>query len=74
MFKNLICCKTKTSFSKNQQCNVCIGLHCHLKELRMHNKQVLAKMWRKGITFALLVGMQTGAATVKSSTELPQKD
>ena len=30
-------------------------------------------MWRKGNPFALLVGMQTGAATVESSREFPQK-
>ena len=30
-------------------------------------------MWRKGIPFALLVGVQTGAATVESSMEIPQK-
>ena len=30
-------------------------------------------MWRKGNPFALLVGKQTGAATVKSSMEIPQK-
>ena len=30
-------------------------------------------MWRKGNTFALLVGMQTGAATMESSMEIPQK-
>ena len=30
-------------------------------------------MWRKGNSFALLVGMQIGAATVESSTETPQK-
>ena len=30
-------------------------------------------MWRKGNTLALLVGMQTGAATVESSMEVPQK-
>ena len=30
-------------------------------------------MWRKGNPFALLVGMQTGAATVESSMEIPQK-
>ena len=30
-------------------------------------------MWRKGNIFALLVGMQTGAATVESSMETPQK-
>ena len=30
-------------------------------------------MWRKGNPFALLVEMQTGAATVESSMERPQK-
>ena len=30
-------------------------------------------MWRKGSPFALLVGMQTGVATVESSVEIPQK-
>ena len=30
-------------------------------------------MWRKGYPFTLLVGMQTGTATVESSTEKPQK-
>ena len=37
------------------------------------NKQVLARMWRKGNPFALLVGMQMGAATVERSMEIPQK-
>ena len=30
-------------------------------------------MWRKGNTFALLVGLQTVAATVESSVEISQK-
>ena len=30
-------------------------------------------MWRKGNPFALLLGMQTGAAPVESSMEIPQK-
>ena len=34
---------------------------------------MLVRMWRKGITFALLVGMQTGAATLENSMEVPQK-
>ena len=38
----------------------------------MNKQQVLARMWRKGNPFALLVGMQIGAATVESSVELPQ--
>ena len=34
---------------------------------------MLARMWRKGNPFALLVGMQTGAATVENSVEVPEK-
>ena len=30
-------------------------------------------MWRKGNSFALLMGMQTGAATVESSMEICHK-
>ena len=30
-------------------------------------------MWRKGNPSAMLVGMQTGAATVENSIEFPQK-
>ena len=37
------------------------------------NKQVLARMWKKGIPSALLVGIQTGATTVENSMEFPQK-
>ena len=37
------------------------------------NKQVLERMWRKGNPSALLVGMQTSAATVGNSMEFPQK-
>ena len=33
----------------------------------------LERMWRKGHPSGLLVGMQTGAATVENSMELPQK-
>ena len=35
--------------------------------------QVSVRMWRKGNPRALLVGMQTGAATVENSMEFPQK-
>ena len=34
---------------------------------------MLARMRRKRISFALLVGMQAGAATVENSMEVPQK-
>ena len=34
---------------------------------------MLVRLWRKGNTRGLLVEMQTGAATVENSTEIPQK-
>ena len=34
---------------------------------------MLARMWRKRISFSLLVGMQTGATTLENSMEVPQK-
>ena len=37
------------------------------------NKQVLARLWRKGNPSTPLVGMQTGEATVENSMEFPQK-
>ena len=36
------------------------------------NKQELERMRRKGNPSALLVGMQTGAATVENGMEFPQ--
>ena len=41
---------------------------------KKHKKQrVLVRMWRKRNPLALLMGTQTGAATVESSVEVPQK-
>ena len=37
------------------------------------NKQVLERMQKKENLSALLVGMQTGEATVENSMEFPQK-
>ena len=37
------------------------------------HKQMLERMQRKGNPSALLVGMQTGAATVENSMDFPQK-
>ena len=34
---------------------------------------MLTRMWRKGDPFALLVGMQIGAATMERSMEISQK-
>ena len=40
---------------------------------QINKQQVLVRLWRKGNPGALLVGMQTGAATVENSREFPQK-
>ena len=49
----------------------------HLTLVRMANininKQMLERMRRKGIPSTLLVGMQTGEATVENRMEFPQK-
>ena len=53
-----------------------ITVRYHLTPVRMasiNNKQVMERMQRKGNPSALLVGMQTGAATVENSMEFPQK-
>ena len=42
-------------------------------EHKQINKQALERMLRKGNPSALLVGMQTEAATMESSMEIPQK-
>ena len=49
---------------------------CHTSQSGQHkqiHKQMLERMRRKGNTSALLVGMQTGEATVENSMEFPQK-
>ena len=43
------------------------------KKKNKNKKQVLVRMWRKGNPRTLLVGMQTGAATVENSMEFHQK-
>ena len=40
---------------------------------QINGRQVLVRMWRKRNPRALLMGMQTGAATVENSMEFPQK-
>ena len=49
----------------------------HLVPVRMAQRQkkkkALARMWRKGNSCALLVRMQTGAATMENSMEVSQK-
>ena len=40
---------------------------------QINKQQVLERMWRKGNPSTLLMGMQTGEATVENSMESPQK-
>ena len=54
-------------------------MRCHLTPVRvteinkLRKQQLLARMQRKGNSFALLVGIQTGAATLENNTEVCQK-
>ena len=43
------------------------------RHTEINKQQVIARLWRKGNPSTLLVGMQTGAATVENSKEFPQK-
>ena len=53
-----------------------IPLHTgHNSHHNQINKQhMLARLWRKGNPSTLLMGMQTGSATVEDSMESPQKN
>ena len=57
----------------NQNYNTVSPHTCQNGKNQKHKKQVLVRMWRKRNPCALLVGMQTGAATVEDSLESPQK-
>ena len=68
-------CSTSLAIREMQIKTTMIPLHTaengHHKQI--NKQQVLERMWRKGYPSALLVGMQTGAATVESSMEFPQE-
>ena len=61
------CCAVKN--------NECQDDYYRKKKKKKHQKAqpVLVRMWRKGTTRALLVGMQNGTAIVENSMEVPQK-
>ena len=58
---------------------VCVYTHIYMPymyfktEFKQIHKQMLERMWGKGNPSALLVGMQTGEATVENSMEFPHK-
>ena len=61
---------------REMQIKTTMRYHLTLVRVAQHkqiNKQMLGRMWRKGNPSTLLVGMQTGAATVDNTMEFPQK-
>ena len=67
-------CSASLTIREMQIKTIKIPLHTsengHHKQI---NKLVLERMWRKVTPRTLLVGMQTGVATVENSMEFPQK-
>ena len=69
-------CSTSVIIRKIQ---IKTAMRYHLTPVRMANisnpgnNEMLARMWRKRIPFALLVAMQAGAATLENTIEVPQK-
>ena len=55
------------------------AMRYHLTPIRMAiinktgNNMCLERMWREGNSHTLLVGVQTGAAPMENSMEIPQK-
>ena len=47
------------------------GQNSHNKQ--SNKQQMLERVWRKGDPSTLLVGMQTGVATMENCMEFPQK-
>ena len=62
--------KSRNNFSSINNKNKYISVRMAIINKSTNNK---ARLWRKGNPSALLVGMQTGAATVENSIEFPQK-
>ena len=60
---------SKTSFQNRVQDYLKLKSGQH----KQIHKQMLERMQKKGNPSALLVGMQTGEATVENSMEFPQK-
>ena len=66
-----------SSIIREMQIKTTMRYHLIPERMAIINKstkqQVLARMWRKGNPFTLLVEMQTGATTVESNMGIPQK-
>ena len=60
-------CKSKL------QWDITLHLSEWLKSTQHKKQQMLARIWKKKNPHALLVGMQTGEATVENNMEAPQK-
>ena len=61
---------------REMQIKITMRYHAHTSQSGQYkqiHKQMLERMQRKGNPSMLLVGMQTGDATVENSMEFPQK-
>ena len=68
-------CSASLSIREMQIKTTMISLHTSQRghHKQMNKQQVLVRLWRKGNPSTLLLGMQTGVATVENSMEHPQK-
>ena len=62
----------------NREMHIKTTVRYHLTLVRMaiikkYKQQVLDRVWRRGNPLTLLVGMQTGTATMENSREIPLK-
>ena len=67
-------CSTSLVF-REIQIKTTMRYHFTLARMAKINKteQMLERTWRKGNSFALLVGIQPGTATLENSVEVPQE-
>ena len=66
-------CISHRQGNTNQNYNEIPLTPIRMAKISNKKEQVMSGIWRIGDPHALLVGMQTGAATVEKSMEAPQK-
>ena len=65
--------RTNYQENRNQNHNELSPHTCQNGYYQKDRKKMLARTWRRGNPYALLVGMQIGAAAMENSIEAPQK-